>query len=509
MKSLKYTFSLCLSVLFFMGCTEDNNFDYLSTINAPSNVTTLLQITKDNSGLVTIIPNGDGVVSFDIYFGDDTIEPVNVKLGESTTHIYTEGVYSLKLVANGITGLKTEVIQEVVVSFKPPENLVPVITVDPGDVSTINVSATADFATGFEVYFGDVPDEVPTALMTGGTVSHTYETVGDYELRIVASNAGSVTTEITQTISIVNPLVLPIDFESTTLNYTFTDFGGALGSVVANPDMSGINTSARVGQSFKQNGSEVWAGTFLQLDEPIAFSSSKSIKVNTWSPSSGITIKMKLENATNPDIAIEVDVVNTVANGWETLLFDFSALDVSQEYHKVVLFFDFGNPGSDDTYYFDAIELPPLAVEDFEGQAPIFTVFGNIADVTIESNPNTTGINSTLKSAKLTKTSGSEVWAGAFFEVPAPLDLTTYNKIRVLTYSPTSGIVIKLKLENIDASIVHEVDITNTVANDWEELVYDFSAAPVADYVKIVIFFDFGNSGTDAEYYYDGIELRN
>jgi len=31
--------------------------------------------------------------------------------------------------------------------------------------------------------------------------------------------------------------------------------------------------------------------------------------------------------------------------------------------------------------------------------------------------------------------------------------------------------------------------------------VYDFSGAPVADYVKVVIFFDFGNPGDDTIYY--------
>ncbi|PKV50183.1 hypothetical protein ATE84_2233 [Aquimarina sp. MAR_2010_214] len=509
MKTLKYTVGLSiLSVLLFWNCNDDDTVDFLDNIDAPSNISALVQTTQDNSGLVTIIPNGDAVEFFTIHFGDDTKEPVKVNLGENITHIYADGTYTLKLVGTGITGLKTEVTQDVVVSFKAPENLVPKITINPGDTFTINVSATADYATKFEVHFGDIPNETPTELMVDSTISHTYQTTGNKEIRIVAFSSGPVTTEVTETILIANPLVLPIDFESTSLNYTYIDFGGATGSVVANPNISTINTSATVGRFFKQNGSEVWAGTALQLDDPIIFSSLNSIKINTWSPSSGITVKMKLENATDPDTAIEVDVINTVANGWETLVFNFGALDLSKEYHKIVLFFDFGNSGNDDTYYFDNIELVPLPIEDFEGTPPTFTVFGNIADITVESNPNTGGINSTATAAKLTKTSGSETWAGALFEV-SPLDLTSYNKIRVLTYSPTSGVVIKLKLENADASITHEVDITNTITNDWEELIYDFSDAPAADYVKIVIFFDFGNSGTGTEYYYDGIELRN
>ena len=39
--------------------------------------------------------------------------------------------------------------------------------------------------------------------------------------------------------------------------------------------------------------------------------------------------------------------------------------------------------------------------------------------------------------------------------------------------------------------------------------VYDFSGAPAADYVKVVIFFDFGNAGDDSVYYYDELGLTN
>jgi hypothetical protein len=39
---------------------------------------------------------------------------------------------------------------------------------------------------------------------------------------------------------------LPLDFESTTLNYSFTDFDGGVATKIANPQISGINTSATV-----------------------------------------------------------------------------------------------------------------------------------------------------------------------------------------------------------------------------------------------------------------------
>ena len=78
-----------------------------------------------------------------------------------------------------------------------------------------------------------------------------------------------------------------------------------------------------------------------------------------------------------------------------------------------------------------------------------------------------------------------------------------------MVYSPTAGAVVKLKLENADASIVYEVDVTSSVTDDWEELIYDFSAAPAADYTRIVFFFDFGNPGDGSNYYIDEIQLTN
>ena len=147
-----------------------------------------------------------------------------------------------------------------------------------------------------------------------------------------------------------------------------------------------------------------------------------------------------------------------------------------------------------------------LMVENFEGEVPVFTVFGYIVDIAVVPNPDQSGANTTANTAMLTKSAGAETWAGCFFE-SALLDFDSYCSVKVLTWSPKIGIVVKVKIENEDASITHEVDVTNTAANTWEELIYDFSGAPEADYVKIVIFFDFGNPGDDSIYYFDEIQL--
>ena len=65
---------------------------------------------------------------------------------------------------------------------------------------------------------------------------------------------------------------MPIDHENENVNYFWNDFGGAATTVIANPDASGINTSATVAQSIKTDGAATWAGTFIVLDEQLDLS---------------------------------------------------------------------------------------------------------------------------------------------------------------------------------------------------------------------------------------------
>jgi len=52
-----------------------------------------------------------------------------------------------------------------------------------------------------------------------------------------------------------------------------------------------------------------------------------------------------------------------------------------------------------------------------------------------------------------------------------------------------------LKIENsANPDESHEVDLMSTVAESWETLTYDFSAAPDFVYDRVVLFFDFGVS---------------
>ncbi len=140
---------------------------------------------------------------------------------------------------------------------------------------------------------------------------------------------------------------LPFDFE--TLEPEWTTFGNSTYSYVANPQSGGINTSSKVLETV--HGSETWAGLYVDLKDPLDFSTQTSIKLKVYAPTTG-TFKMKLENQADPNQNIEVDVNVTTANAWEELTFDFTGTPTL--YDRLVIFPGW-NVASAGTFYVDDI----------------------------------------------------------------------------------------------------------------------------------------------------------
>lgn len=365
MKIIKNILSILLVIAVSTACVKDDPTYSLDNIQPPSNLGVMFDVTQDNTGLVTIMPTAEGVTAYQVLFGDVEGEiATEYALGEAITHIYSEGIYTVKVTAIGLSGLTSKKEETLTVSFKAPENLAVTLTPDQVNPSIIKVSATADYATLMDIYFGDVENEEPVSVLPGEEAEHNYTEPGDYEIKVVARGAGVATSEYTETITISaanDPVTLPIDFESFTVNYAFVDFGNAFATVIDNPDASGINTSAKVAQFFKANGSETWAGSLLVLGSPIDFSTAKQFKMKVWSPKAGAIVKLKVENLDTGDISYEMDATTTTSNEWEELVYDFSGIDVNQSYQKVVVFFDFDVVGDDSNYYFDDIKLTTAA----------------------------------------------------------------------------------------------------------------------------------------------------
>lgn len=192
-----------------------------------------------------------------------------------------------------------------------------------------------------------------------------------------------------------NRVDLPIDFDSTNVNYDFVDFGGNASSITADPVMM-TNQVCRI---VKPIGAQTWAGTTiggtLGFANPIPFSAGNTVlTMRVYSPDSGIVVRLKAENLTNATQSVETDAITTTSNSWETLTFDFSnqasgtaAINFAYAYDKLSAFFNFGVDGATagtKTYYFDDVNFvtgPPLPITiTFQVQSPDSTpvyVFGS------------------------------------------------------------------------------------------------------------------------------------
>ncbi|MBL6444737.1 PKD domain-containing protein [Fulvivirga sp. 29W222] len=142
---------------------------------------------------------------------------------------------------------------------------------------------------------------------------------------------------------------LPVDFEGALP--PFNGFGGSTYQVIDNPDASGINTSAKVGEYVKGTDGN-WAGIETALDAKIDFSTLNLIKYKVYSPVAGKAL-FKLESVDGSATPVEVFADVTKVNEWEELIFDFSGT-ASNTYDKIAIFLDFDN-NNGGTFYIDDI----------------------------------------------------------------------------------------------------------------------------------------------------------
>jgi hypothetical protein len=319
---------------------------------------------------------------------------------------------------------------------------------------------------------------------------------------------------------------LPVTFDDAAINYSVIDFGNNASVMTADP----TNAANKVMKTTKPNGAETWAGTTMGTAAGFA----KAIPINTttsqmsvrvYSPAAGIKIRLKIEDAADGTKSVETEATSTVANAWETLIFDFknqatgtAALNAAYKYNKASIFFDFGNAGSGKVFYWDDVKYLTSNVVvglglplNFENTALTyaFTNFdgGNASSV---DNPFKTGINTSAKVGKMVKGAG-QPWGGSFIELGGPIDFSK-KTFKMKVYSPRVGAKVLLKVENKDNGALNfEKEVTTTVANGWEELTFDYSAINTANsYHKLVLIFELGTVGDGSSnftFYFDDINL--
>lgn len=541
MKKLKLIISLFVLTI-FIGCSDENSDINLDAVGAPTNISALTTVTQDNSGNVTFLPRGEGVTRYEIYFGDGTVAPNEVNPGGTTSHVYTEGVYQAKIVGITLNGKRTEVTQEVVVSFRAPENLKVVITNDLAVSKKVTVTATADFALFYDVYFGEAGNQDPISVNNGESVSYIYQEPGVYTIRVVSKSAAIATTEHVEdfTVTLVNK---PNTSASTPPNRQAADVISIFSSKYT--DVAGTNYFPDWGQAgqgsswaeFDLNGDKMlnyinlsYQGIALADNTSINVSGMEYLHMDVWTADLA-KIETSLISKTNGEKPVVKDLV---ANQWTSIDIPISAFTSQGMTVADIFQLKFvGTPWAGGSVFVDNIyfyktpsQLIALPV-DFESATLTYTWtgFGNASfgaiPATVITNPDKSGLNLSNKVLKIEKTSGAQVWAGASLNLESTIDFSKGTKVKVKVWSPKVGAKILYKMEvstspkdvNGNPTVFVEVEATTTVANAWQEVTFDLTSSGAFNtanlYDRVILFPDFGANGTGAIYYFDDIKQSN
>jgi uncharacterized repeat protein (TIGR03803 family) len=263
--------------------------------------------------------------------------------------------------------------------------------------------------------------------------------------------------------------------------YGITSAGGANGTGVAfkvGKDGNGFQVlhtfSAIVGRNVakvvKSGTAAATAGTTVstganQSVGTIPFDAANTrMTVRVDSPTAGIKVRLRVEDAANSAHFAETEATVTVANAWQTLTFDFAnpasgtpALDLAFTYNKVSIYFDYGTTGAtagSKTYYFDDVA--------FVGGA------GTFSPITFDAS----GVTYTL-----TGFSGAETSTVVF----DPLDVITRNADGIAAAGPLvqavdgklygtsaaggangKGTIFRLNADGTGFAVIHTFTATTT-----------------------------------------------
>jgi hypothetical protein len=288
-----------------------------------------------------------------------------------------------------------------------------------GGSASATVAFTAPSSAGGTPISGYTVTSSPGSLTATGTASPitvTGLTNGTaYTFTVHASNAGGNSIESAASNS-VTPAASSgstgtssalISFDAAGVTYTLTDFGGDIGTIVTDP-AGGTNLVAMIVKGSSGSASQTWAGTTVSTgaSQSVATipltSGAMTMTMRVWSPSTGLPIRLKLEDAANNTHTVETEATSTVANAWETLTFNFAnqatgtaAFDSTFTYNKVSIFPNFNtvqSGGASATYYFDDLTFVASASATAPGAPTIGTAIGGNASATVSfTAPSSTG----------------------------------------------------------------------------------------------------------------------
>ncbi len=525
-------------LVFFLAISCQEDEPSIGNIVAPSNIAINVDVAEDRSGNVTVTPTGDNVLNFQIF--SEAGDPVSLSNGESTVIRFTEsGQYSTTItaVAFGTGGLSSSsaVTIDLDVQLRISPELLAIIAGGDGVAASSkswiwNQSVGGHFGVGpltndFPEFFSAGPSQLDPCIYDDVlTFSHDGNDNYTFTLDPGPDNLTFINwTEVNRFFANASPQQFVDECRDITSQADFTssfvilengdgtmslDLGGSFLSYwvvvtgqyrIENFDTNELSFRG-LSQPFNGDDPLAWYSTFVPRD--MADQNSNGGVLQTQFNNLIWSDEFNVNGAPDPN-NWQYDLGNG-ENGWgnqEAQFYTDEPENVIVQDGNLRIMAKTENGSGPDIYFYDDFQLVNptngdfQVVEDFEGAAPSFTGFEG-ASSEVVNNPDASGSNTSSMVAQFTKNVGAEFFAGTFFDLPSPLDLSTRNSLSLKTWSPKEGAVVRIKVENTNNSAEFvEIDATTTVANSWEELSYDLSNAPNFNYDRIVVFFDFGEEG--------------
>jgi hypothetical protein len=282
-------------------------------------------------------------------------------------------------------------------------------------------------------------------------------------------------------------------------------YGGGLDrlTVTNNTQLGPLNSSTKIGRY--ADPADEWSALSIVSTTALNLSKFNQLSMKVFAPRANTPILFKLEGGTSG--AKEIFDTIKVANTWQTFNIDFSTVKANN-YKNIALFFNAGNANTgNDIYLIDDIKWKSEPITgcalNFETPATTLpfqyfandTLDGKLARVVTNTRKATINLsNNVLEFKRLPL---GQVFAGGFFDFPAPLAWTTTAltvKAKVLM-DHIGNLAFKLEGSPTGPNNV-EVFVANTKVNEWEEITINFTGkgTPVLTgkegFTRLTMFFD-------------------
>jgi len=466
-------------LLLMISCQEEE--PVLKNLVAPSNLVVNAAVSTDQSGNVTVTPSAENAINFHVIFTPGA-DPVVINAGQAANFRFTQsGQYSapITVVAFGAGGVSSSATVQVDLDVRlriTPEVLAQIAGGDGITASSKRWIWDENVSGHFGV--GPLTNDFPEFFSAGASAlnpclyddvlvfSHDGNDNYNYTLEPGDTNETFINwTEVNRFFPDANPQQFADECRVITDQAVFD----ANFVILNNEDGS---QSLDVGNSFLS----YWAvipGQYeiLELSENRIALRGISQPFNGDDPLAWYSVFIPEEQAnTGGGNPIDTQFTNLIwsdefdadgapnpanwtydlgAGGWgngESQTYTNNADNVIVEDGNLKITAKTSGNGTDVLYYYDNFQLadasgnPQQTIEDFEGAAPDFNGFGGGESVVI-ANPDASGVNTSANVAQFTKSATAQTFAGTFFDLNSPLDLTTNNRMLINTWSPSANVV--------------------------------------------------------------------